>query len=50
MMMTPCCKYIYSKNNVKILQLTSSEELQALLSCAGLYAASSYCFTLELFL
>ena len=28
---TPCCKYTYSKNNVKFLQLTSSELLQKLL-------------------
>ena len=30
-MFTPCCKYSYSKNNVKFLQLTSSELHEKLL-------------------
>ena len=47
---TPCCKYTYSKNNVKFLKSTSSELLQELLKLNRIAAASTCCFTFELFL
>ena len=47
---TPCFKYTYSKNNVKFLKPTSSELRQELLKLNWIVAASTCCFTLELFL
>ena len=47
---TPCCKYTYSKNNVKFLKSTSSELRQELLKLNRIAAASTCCFTFELFL
>ena len=47
---TPCCKYSYSKNNVKFLKSTSSEMRQELFKFNRVAAASTCCFTFELFL
>ena len=47
---TPCCKYTYSKNNVKFLKSTSSELRQELFKLKRVAAASTCCFTFKLFL
>ena len=41
---TPCCKYTYSKNNVKFLKLTSSELRQGILKLNRIAAASTCWF------
>ena len=46
----PCCKYTYSRNNVKFLKSTSSELRRKLLKLNRIAAASTCCFTFELFL
>ena len=47
---TPCCRYTYSKNNVKFLKSTSSELRQELFKLNRVAAASTLCFTFETFL
>ena len=44
-----CCKYTYSKNNVKFLKSTSSELPQELLKLNRIAAASTCCFTRQPF-
>ena len=44
---TPCCKYTYSKYNVKFLKLTFSELLPELLKLNRTAAASTCSFTFE---
>ena len=46
---TPCCKYTYSKNNVKFLKSTSSELRQELLKLHRIAAASTCWFTRQPF-
>ena len=46
---TPCCKYIYSKNNVKFLKSTFSDLRQELLKLIRIAAASACCFTRQPF-
>ena len=45
----PCCKYTYSKNNVKFLKSTSLELRQELLKLNRIAAASTCCFTRQPF-
>ena len=47
---TPCCKYTYSKNTVKFWKSTSPELRQEFLKLNRIAAASTRCFTFELFL
>ena len=47
---TPCCKYTYTKSNVKFLKLTSSELRQELFKLNRVASASTCFFTLKLFL
>ena len=50
LILAPCCKYTYSKNNVKFLKSTSSELRQELLKLNRIAAASTCYFTRQPFL